>query len=159
MPSILTDVNILQNAQPIRFVAGSYKGKSGWIDPTRPALDRRTPVIVNAPKKGGLYQTNVDHGNWRPISNDHPMTLAEAVFLVPDVEAKVVDACRSIVKFNVCKDEEGIEEVKELFGEELEKAQQWQVNKGERAVWRRCATWEKAVAEQAQEADEQILHG
>lgn len=150
MTSILEDFEILKKATPIRFVAGAYKGKSGWIDPTRVSTDRRTPVIVNVPKKGGMYQTNVENGNWREITTDEPMTLAEAVFLVPDVEAKVVDACRTIVKFDVCKDEEGIEEVKELFGEELEKAQDWQERKGDKAVWRKATNWKNRAA-QAQE--------
>jgi len=135
--SLLSDSKVLSQATPIKFVGGKYKKKQGWLDPTRTGDSRMTPIIINAPRKGGLYQTFVENGNWRKISSDHAMTYAEMVFLVPDIEASVVETCRKIVKFDITTDEGGVHAFKEQFGKELENAQEWQEEKGDRAVWRR----------------------
>jgi len=144
MPSygLLADLDVLKKAVPVKFVGGKYKKKSGWIDPTRPSNGITVPVIVKSAEKGGLYQTYVEVDNYRELNTDKPMTFHEYVFLVPDVEAKVVDTCHTIAKFDISKDDKGVEGFKELFGKELKDAQEWQENKGDKARWRRIKEWE-----------------
>src|SRR5210317_1102822 len=109
MPSygLLADLDVLKKAVPVKFVGGKYKKKSGWIDPTRPSNGITVPVIVKSAEKGGLYQTYVEVDNYRELNTDKPMTFHEYVFLVPDVEAKVVDTCHTIAKFDISKDDKG----------------------------------------------------
>ena len=128
--TILADVDRLQECTPCKFVGGKYKGKSGWIDKTRKRKSETTiPIIIKLPDDGGLYQTNVAFCNVRELSNDKPMTYAEAVFLVPDIEAGIVEVCRKIAKFDISKEQSGIEGFKEMFGKELETAQEQQGKK------------------------------
>ena len=142
--SLLADPRIIEKCTPIRFVGGKYKSKMGWLDPTRKLDGNRIPIIINVPSKGGLYQTSVEGANIRMLTgDDHAMTFTEAVFLVPDVEVAIVEACRKIVKFDISKDENGVEGFKEQFGKELLEAQEWQENKGSKAQWRRCKDWEQ----------------
>jgi len=154
--SLLADLNVLKEATPIKFVGGKYKAQQGWIDPNRKVSHGRTAVIVNDPTKGGPYQTVVETGNCRKLNTDQPMSLAEAVFLVPDVEAKIVDLCRTLAKFGILEDDEAIDEVKELFGVELKLANKWQNDKGDRAVWRRVKSFEAALEKAAQEEAQKV---
>lgn len=107
-----------------------------------------------------MYQTCVESGNIREISNDGDaaMTFAQRVFLVPDVEVAIVDACRKIAKFDISQDDDAVEEFKELFGHELEEAQQWQESKGDKAQWRRVKVQQQPQAQQVQHQAKGVHH-
>ncbi|CAJ1945441.1 unnamed protein product [Cylindrotheca closterium] len=131
---------VIAKAECIKFVAGKYKGKQGWLDHTRTADASTTPVIVNLPKKGGLYGTFVHTGSFRKISTDQPMTYAEAVFQVPAIEASIVEAMRKLAKYDISKDEE---EFKKQLDKEMMAAKDWMEQKGDDADWRRVKSWEE----------------
>lgn len=153
----LTPANVkdIATAKPIRFVSGKYVGKQGWIDPTRKADNTVTPIIINLAKSGGLYQTFVWNTSYRVIETDTPMSYAQAVFLVPDVEASIVSAARKIAMFDIHKDTNGLEGFKDCFGNELEHAVNLQEGKGPKAKWRRVTNWGGAAA-QFKEEDHSI---
>ena len=98
-PGTVTTLDqVLPNATPVRFIAGKYAGKKGWIDPTRTADERVTPIIIHLAKKGGLYQTFVHNGSYRELNTDALMSYAEAVFQQPAIEKAVVAATRKLAQ-------------------------------------------------------------
>lgn len=155
--SLLADLKQLEKATPIRFIGGKYKKKKGWIDPTRQAEGNVTAVLIRDPKRGpGVYQTSVASGSIRKMTTDEAMSFSEAVFLVPDVECKVIELCRMLAQFGILETEAGIDEAKELFGVELENAKNWQDSKGDHAKWRRVLSWEARLRKLEEQATHKV---
>ena len=118
---------------PIRFIAGKYAGKHGWMDRSKEA-GYLFPVIVDRGSKG-LKRTSVQP---RSIARESdyatPQSYAEAVISkCPDLEAKMVSLCRAFVKARIQRDIPGLARVFEL---KLKEAIEWQTARGSRASYR-----------------------
>ena len=120
----------------IRFVAGKYSGKSGWIDPTRKEGENTIPVIVNLGKMGEkntyVYLENIAF----PRKGAPPSYAYAVIDQCPDVERKIVGVCRSLAKCNIAKDYSGFHAIME---EKIKEAVGNQQNKGSEALYRNIA--------------------
>ena len=115
----------------IRFVAGKYAGKKGWINASEQA-NRYIPVIVST--GNGDKPTFVDRASIRFEENyKNPKCFAEAVIAAcPDVETKLVCLCRTFAKCQIHKDPEGFSNV---MRNELNDAIHRHRNLGARALY------------------------
>jgi len=118
----------------VRFVAGKYAGKSGWVDDNRENGEDTVPVIVNLGRKGEkktyVYTSSIKLGH-----TNRPTCYAEAVIQqCPDVERKLVDTCRAFAKCDIGRDPSGVQNI---IAKEMNNAVAWQEGKGSKAIWRR----------------------
>lgn len=97
-----------RKGKQVRFVAGKYGGKDGWIDASKEEGDDTVPVIVNLGKKGEkatfVYKSSIEYE-----MHGLPSSYAEAVLQqCPDLERKLVDFCRDLAKCDIQRDPAGI---------------------------------------------------
>ena len=116
----------------IRFIAGKYAGKSGWINTQEPADETITPVIINLGRKGGKL-TFVYTSSIKLISKAVPTSYSEAVTQqCPDIEKKLVTVTRQLAKCDLSRDPEGFQAV---VGQKLDEAHLWQESRGSKAMY------------------------
>lgn len=120
--------------EEIRFIAGKYGGKSGWINTQEPADESVTPVIVNLGRKGEkatvVYSSSIKRINFAPATS-----YAEAVIQqCPDIEKTLVTVTRQLAKCDVGRDPKGFQAV---VNQKLDEARTWQENRGSKAMYRK----------------------
>ena len=120
--------------QPIRFIAGKYGGKNGWVNTEEPADESITPVIVNLGRKGEKT-TYVYTSSIKPINDAPPNSYAEAVLeQCPDIEKNLVAVSRQLAKCDLTRDPDGFRGV---VNQKLNEAHHWQEAKGAKAMYRK----------------------
>jgi predicted choloylglycine hydrolase len=120
--------------EAIRFIAGKYAGKKGWIDLSGKEGDETTPVIVNLRKKGEK-KTYVNDSSYEAEPTDLPSSYAEAVMQqCPDLQKLLVNTCRALVKADITKDPDGFYT---LIAKMMGEAKVWQESKGSKALYRK----------------------
>jgi ribosomal protein L24 len=97
----------------VRFIAGKYGGKSGWVNLAETADDEILPVIVNLGRKGEkvtfVYQSSA---RLITITNVAPTSYAEAVIKhCPDIEKALVELSRKLAKCDIKRDSSGFHAV------------------------------------------------
>lgn len=124
-----------EKGEEIRFIAGKYAGKTGWINTADQADDEVTPVIVDLKRKGEK-PTFVYTSSIKKKSEDlQPTGYAEKVILqCPDIEKDLVTVTRKMAKCDVEKDQDGFEII---MGRYLGEAVDHQKSKGSKAMWRK----------------------
>lgn len=133
------EVSIMANAgikgDEIRFIAGKYSGKTGWINTSEVADDRVTPVIVDLGARRGEKETFVFTGSFKRNENKPPTTYAEAVLQqCPDIERDFVMVSRKLAKCGLERDVVGFQkELTELMND----AVKWQREQGSKASYRK----------------------
>ena len=119
---------------PLRFIAGKYAGKSGWVNLAETADDEILPVIVNCGRKGEKV-TFVYQSSARLITNVVPASYAEAVIKhCPDIEKALVELSRKLAKCDIKRDSSGFHTV---ILAKLNEAIIWQESKGSKAMYRK----------------------
>jgi hypothetical protein len=118
---------------PIRFVRGKYKGKTGWCDKDKGSTKERLYVIVD-------LGTNLVKRTWvkkisaRPAIQPSPTSFSEAVLQqCPELEEKLEKLCAELAMCKIEKDPNGIITV---IHRKLSEACQAQASKGSRALYR-----------------------
>ena len=125
--------------EEIRFIAGKYGGKSGWIDDSEDADENVTPVIVDLGRKGEKI-TFVHTWSFRRMNCDKPASYAEAVIeQCPDIEKNLVAVTRQLAKCDLKKDPHGFQTV---VNQKLNEAQEWQESRGSKAMYRKINFWD-----------------
>jgi hypothetical protein len=118
----------------IRFIAGKYGGKTGWLNISEPADDKVTPVIVDQGRKGEKI-TYVYTSSFKLQSTTVPTSYAEAVIQqCTDVEKDLVAVCRKLAKCDLRRDLPGF---KAVLSSKLQEATEWQESKGSKAMFRK----------------------
>jgi hypothetical protein len=78
---------------PIRFVKGKYKGKTGWCNKDKESTRERLYVIVDL-GDGVIRRTFVKKTSAKPAVQPNPASYSEAVLQeCPDVEEKLDKLC------------------------------------------------------------------
>jgi hypothetical protein len=120
--------------QAIRFIAGKYAGKKGWIDLGEEGGDETTPVIVNL-RKRGEKSTYVNDSSFEAEPTGPPASYAEAVIQqCPDLQKLLVGTCRGFAKADIGRDPVGFFKVIE---QTMKEALEWQTSKGSKALYRK----------------------
>ena len=119
---------------PIRFIAGKYARKKGWLDADGVQSESTVAVIVQTKK--GLKKTYVFPNSIRNEDDcANPTSYAEAVIeQCPDIEKALVQLCRAMVKCDMQRDAEGF---KRVIAQKMDEAVKWQESKGSEAMCRR----------------------
>jgi ribosomal protein L24 len=118
----------------VRFIAGKYGGKSGWVNLAETADDEILPVIVNLGRKGEKV-TFVYQSSARLITNVAPTSYAEAVIKhCPDIEKALVELSRKLAKCDIKRDSSGFHAV---IIAKVDEALAWQESKGSKAMYRK----------------------
>ena len=120
---------------PIRFVRGTYKGKTGWLDSAKGETAEQVYVIVDS-KNSRLKRTRVHKDSVKPALDDTvpPSSYAEAVLQqCPDVEEKLDSLCCELAKCKIEKDAPGIFAI---LNEKLTAATAKQASKKSKARYR-----------------------
>jgi hypothetical protein len=120
----------------VRFVAGKYGGKTGWINLSERADEEIVPVVVNLGRKGEkatyVYRTSVQLDT---SETKAPTCYAEAVInQCPDIEKALVEVSRKLAKCDVRRDPDGFQRILE---QKLSEAIAYQEGKGSKAMYRR----------------------
>jgi hypothetical protein len=120
---------------PVRFIAGKYGGKTGWVNNSENADEEIVPVIVNLGRKGEKA-TYVYRSSVRPDSSEAaPNSYAEAVLQqCPDIERSLVEVARKLAKCDIKRDVAGFHKVIET---KLNEAIVLQESKGSKAMYRK----------------------
>jgi hypothetical protein len=120
--------------QAIRFIAGKYAGKKGWIDLAGKEGDDTTPVIVNLGKRGEK-RTYVNDFSYEAEPTLSPTGYAEAVIQqCPDLQTMLVSTCRAFAKADIGRDPPGL---KKILEQGMDDAIKWQSLKGSKALYRK----------------------
>ena len=107
----------------IRFIAGKYAGKNGWINIARYGDEVNSPVIVDLGPRGDRA-TVVKRSSFRQLPNGPPTSYVDAVMAqCPDVETSVVATCRKLAKCNMHRDPQGFQNMMNI---KMQEAIQWQ---------------------------------
>ena len=123
----------MRKGVPIRFIAGKYAGKKGWLDADGVHSESTVAVIVQT-KKGGkktyVFRNSIrDEGDYA-----NPTSYAEAVIeQCPDIEKALVQLCRAMVKCDMQRDAVGFNRV---IAQKMDEAIEWQESKGSKAMYR-----------------------
>jgi hypothetical protein len=118
----------------IRFIAGKYAGKKGWIDIDGKEGDATTAVIVNQGKKGEK-PTYVEDLNFENEPTSPPSSYAEAVIQqCPDLQKLLVSTCRGFAKADIGLDPTGFSQI---LDRTMWEALNWQTSKGSKALYRK----------------------
>ena len=118
----------------IRFIAGKYGGKKGWINIEETSDEEVTSVIVNLGQKEEKH-TWVKTPSIRRITYDKPVSYAKAVIeQCPDIEKNLVTVSRQLAKCDLSRDPKGFEAV---VNEKLNEAQAWQESRGSKVMYRK----------------------
>jgi len=140
----------------IRFVAGKYARKTGWIDDTEVAYGELSPVIVDLKGNNnkGLKATSVHTTSFKKIIDQKvPTSYAEAVIQrYPDIEQKLVTVTRQMAMCHMEKDLGGFHE---LISKDLLDAANWQGSKGSSAGCRKIWMEDNVYSPSLQKNDEQ----
>ena len=120
---------------PVRFIAGKYGGKMGWVNISENADEEIMPVIVNLGRKGEkatyVYRSSV----WQDSSEVAPNTYAEAVLQqCPDIERSLVEVTQKLARCDIKRDVVGFRKVIEM---KLNEAIVHQESKGSKAMYRK----------------------
>ena len=120
--------------QAIRFIAGKYGGKKGWIDLDSEPGSETIGVIVNRGGRKGEYRTYVQESSIVFEGAKSPSSYAEAVVdQCPDLERMLVSVCRAFAKCDIARDVDGFQV---LVLQKLHDAILWQQGKGSKAYYR-----------------------
>lgn len=124
----------VEKGERVRFIAGKYGGKKGWINSAREPGDNTIPVIVDRGRKGEK-STYVYEENMKIEPSTPPSCYAEAVIQqCPDVEQLLVKMCRAFAKCDIQQDGEGF---MRLVQQNITAATEWQDSKGSLAYYRK----------------------
>lgn len=129
-----TSTMVAIKGEEIRFIAGKYGGKTGWINTQEPADESITPVIVNLGRKGEkatfVYTSSIKRNTSAP-----PTSYAQAVIQqCPDIEKNLVTVTRQLAKCDISRDPKGFQAV---VHNQLDEARAWQEGKGSKAMYRK----------------------
>lgn len=127
---------------PIRIIAGTYKGKQGWINEGKKnSSDTTVPVLVQV-KKGEIKATYIHFTSFEFKKDTIPISYAEAVMKqCPKIESSMVSLCRQLAQCEIEKDLPGMTK---LFQRMLKDAVAYQENKGSEARYRRIKYKDKS---------------
>lgn len=118
----------------VRFIAGKYAGKTGWIDKSRNEKGDIVPVIVEI-KKDEEKATYVRKSSFNYPTLAPPSCYMEAILQqVPQIEKNLIAVCRQLVKCDVERDLEGFHAYVAKY---IHDAIEWQKSKGGDAMYRR----------------------
>ena len=120
---------------PVRFIAGKYGGKKGWINlEDDNDNDDVAAVIINLGKKKGEKKTYVYSSSYREeIKDEEVKSYAWAVLQqCPDMEKDLIGVCRKFAKCNIQKDADRIMAV---VHKTMDEAVHWQNDKGAKALY------------------------
>ena len=120
---------------PVRFIAGKYGGKTGWVNISENTDKEIVPVIVNLGRKGEkatyVYTSSVRQDS----SEAAPNSYAEAVLQqCPDIERSLVEVARKLARCDVNHDVVGFRKIIEM---KLNEAIVHQESKGSKAMYRK----------------------
>ena len=125
---------VATKGEAIRFIAGKYAGKSGWINTEEPADELITPVIVD-PGQKGFKVTFVHTSSINRVAGTAPTGYAEAVIQqCPDIEKNLVAVTCQLAKCDLSRDPQGFQA---LMIRSLDEARDWQENRGSKAMYRK----------------------
>jgi hypothetical protein len=100
----------------VKFVGGKYKGKWGWLDPTKEPTAMKTYVFVS---KDATSSVGVMTENIVNVEQFDPKTISGAVMKKrPEAWALMNQACKLLAICHI--DVEHVTEFAELFGVTLE---------------------------------------
>jgi hypothetical protein len=121
--------------KPVRFIAGKYGGKTGWVNILENANEEIVPFIVNLGRKGGkatfVYRSSV----WLDGSEAAPNSYAWAALQqCPDIERSLVEVARKLAKCDIKRDAVGFQKV---IQSKLNDAIVHQESKGSKAMYRK----------------------
>lgn len=120
----------------IRFVAGKYAGKKGWLNSAAAGDDLIACVIVDM-GKGGLKATYVYRASIREMSGamEEPASYAQAALeQITMLERSLITTCRLMAQCDAGRDLVGFHQ---LFERHLDDAIKWQKKKGEKASYKK----------------------
>jgi hypothetical protein len=119
--------------EPIRFVRGLYKGKTGWLNKEKGSTECQFYVIVSM-ANNKIKRTRVNKESVAaPRDEMAPSSYAEALLQQhPDLEEKMDILCRELAKCKIQKDAAGIYKILNRKIEEAIKRQ----SKKSKAVYR-----------------------
>ena len=124
----------MRKGKKIRFIAGKYARKDGWIDEAGESDEAVTSVIVNLGRRGEK-STYVYSSSFRIEEGEKPDCYAEAIIQqCPDIEKDLVGVCRKLAKCEIEKDEPGLLKV---INKTMADAVKWQQDKGSKAYYRK----------------------
>jgi len=125
---------VAMKGEAVRFVAGKYGGKTGWINTQETGDDSVTPVIVDLGQKG-LRETFVYNSSVKRIDTTRPTNYAEAVIQqCPDIEKNLVTVTRQLAECDIGRDLQGFRKV---VYKKLVEAQELQESRGSKAMYRK----------------------
>lgn len=121
---------------PIRFVAGKYAGKKGWLNLNEEGDSLISPVVVNLGRKHGERATYAYHTSFKEEDEiKNPSSYAEAALQQqPHLERALVTTCRIMAQ---CDAENNINAFKALFSKYLNDAVKGQKDKGHLANYKK----------------------
>lgn len=120
--------------ESLRFVAGKYAGKRGWLDTSKEMGENTIPVIVDLGKKG-LKKTYVYVTSARKEPTGPPKSYADAVLQqCPDLDKALTCFCRAFVKTGI---EQDIDEFLKIIVGRLSEEARLLEEKGSKALYRR----------------------
>ena len=117
----------------VRFIAGKYAGKKGWVNTEGNSDHEVTSVIVDLGRRGEKY-TYVYTSSLREESlSEKPDSYAEAVIhQCPDIEKDLVEVCRKLAKQEIERDPVGFNKVVQTS---IHAAVNWRQAKGHKAYY------------------------
>jgi hypothetical protein len=122
-----------KKGQKVRFIAGKYGGRKGWIDEDREAGQDTVPVIVNLGRKGE-WETYVYTFSVELERLIAATTYAEAVIQQnPDLDCALTKVCRDFARCNIKKDLPGFTQI---IKKKLEEGTKYLESKGNKALYR-----------------------
>jgi hypothetical protein len=93
---------------PIRFIKGKYKGKTGWRNKDKESTRERLYVIVDL-GNNKLKATWVKKSSAKPAIQPRPTSYSEAVLQqCPDIEEKLEKLCAELAMCKIERDPNGI---------------------------------------------------
>jgi hypothetical protein len=122
--------------QPIRFIAGKYADKKGWLDTEgKTTAKDSTNVIVQL--KTTERHTYVKDSSYELEPTVRPASYAFAVIQqCPDIQTLLVATCRACAKADMGRDPEGCILIMQ---QAMAQAIEWQEAKGSKALYRKIS--------------------
>ena len=128
------DGTIVVIREAIHFISGKYKGKNGWLDPSKEGNEEITPVIVQLGRGKGTKKTFVYNSSFKKVSVAKPTSYtAAAMQQHPEVEDAIIHACRLLARCDIRRDQRGFQAI---IQQHINDAIKWQDAKGPSATYK-----------------------
>ena len=121
-----------QRGEAIRFTTGKYKGRTGWVNSSKPKTAKMMSVIVDL-GNGVTRDTRVRQTSVAAPFGP-PKSFQEALLQQhPDIEELIDKVASKLAKCTI--NEESLEPFTEFFGRRVKKACERQEALGNKATW------------------------